>query len=121
MGIKQGKWQTHLEAAQASGLSLAGYAAQQGINVRRLYETRHARARAKAAQSRNASAFTRIKLKAASPENGVAKSYQPGTVATLRMQARLGNGVILSWTHDASCGQVLADLMHTLATLPCSV
>ena len=120
MGIKQGKWQTHLKVAQASGLSLAGYAAQQGINVRRLYETRHARARAKAAQAGKASVFVRIKRKPGSPANIVADAHQPRAVATLRMQARLGNGVILSWTHDASCGPTLADLMHTLAALPCS-
>ena len=120
MGIKQGKWQTHLKAAQASGLSLAGYAAQQGINVRRLYETRHARARAKAAQARKASAFARIEIKPQSPDNVVAEARESRAVGTLTMQALLSNGVILSWTHDASCGQTLSDLMHTLATLPCS-
>lgn len=124
MGIKQGKWQAQLAEAQASGLSLAGYAAQQGINVRRLYETRHARARAKAkakaAKSRKGSAFARIKLNSGFPANVVPQVHQPRAVATLTMQARLGNGVILSWMHDASCGQISADLMHTLATLPCS-
>ena len=120
MGIKQGKWQAHLKAAQASGLSLAGYAAGQGINVRRLYEARHARARAKAAQARKASAFARIKLKRGSPVKLEVDVHRSGAVATLAMQARLGNGVILIWTHDASNASVLADLMHTLAALPCS-
>ena len=120
MGNKQGKWQEHLKAAQASGLSLAGYAAEQGINVRRLYETRHARARAKAAQARKASAFARVRLKARSPIKAQSDVHQPRAAVTLSMQARLGNGVILSWTHDASCGPALVDLMHTLATLPCS-
>lgn len=120
MGINQGKWQKHLKAAQASGLSLAGYAAQHGINVRRLYETRHARARAKAAQARKTSAFARIELKPQSQANVVAEARESRAVGTLTMQARLGNGVILSWAHDASCGQTLADLVHTLATLPCS-
>ena len=69
MGIKQSKWQEHLKTAQASGLSLVDYAAQQGINVRRLYEARHARARAKAAQARKTSAFARIKLKSVSVVN----------------------------------------------------
>ena len=32
---------------------------------------------------------------------------------------RLGNGVVLSWTHEAGNGQAVADLMHTLAALPC--
>ncbi len=120
MGIKQGKWQAHLKAAQASGLSLVGYAAQQGINVRRLYEARHARARAKAAQARKVSVFARIKLKPGSLVNVEADAHQPRAVTTLAMQARLGNGVILIWTHDASNGPVLAELIHTLAELPCS-
>ena len=119
MGIKQSKWQTHLAEAQASGLSLAGYAAQHGINVRRLYETRHARARAKAAKVRKASGFVRIKLKPEPPAI-VIDAHHPRAVATLTMHARLGNGVILSWTHDTSCGSTVADLMHTLASLPCS-
>jgi hypothetical protein len=120
MGIKQGKWQAHLKAAQASGLSLVGYAARQGINVRRLYEARHAGSRAKAAQARKSSIFARIKLKPGSPVNVEADAHQSRAVATLTMQARLGNGVILIWTHDASNGPVLAELMHTLAGLPCS-
>ena len=84
MGIKGSKWQTHLAAAQASGLSLAGYAAQHGINVRRLYETRHARARAKAAKVRKASGFVRIKLKPESPAI-VIDAHQPRAVATPAM------------------------------------
>ena len=118
MGIKQSKWQEQLKAAQASALSLAGYAAQHGINVRRLYETRHARARAKAAQARKASAFVRIERNRALPGSIVVEA-PPHAIATLAMQARLGNGVVLSWTHDASSGQAMANLMHTLAALPC--
>ena len=34
------KWKTHLEAAEGSGLSLAGYAQKHRIDVRRLYEAR---------------------------------------------------------------------------------
>ena len=119
MGIKQRKWQAHLNAAQVSGLNLVEYAAQQGINVRRLYEARHAGARAKAAQARKASAFARIRLKPGSPVNAEADTRQPHAVASLAIQARLGNGVILTWTHEASNGPALADLMHTLAALPC--
>ncbi len=120
MGIKQGKWQAYLKAGQASGLSLADYAVQEGINVRRLYEARHAGARAKAAQARKASAFARIKLKPGSPANVEADVHRTRAVAPLAMQARLGNGVILIWTHEANNGSVLSDLMHSLATLPCS-
>ena len=38
MGMEQGKWQAHLEAAETSGMSPIAYAAQHGINVRWLYE-----------------------------------------------------------------------------------
>ena len=120
MGTIKGKWQEQLKAAVASGLSLAGYAAQEGINVRRLYEARYARARAKSAQVRKASAFARIKIKPRSPVDMEVDQHHPRAVATLAMQARLGNGVVLNWTHDASCGQTVADLVHTLAALPCS-
>ena len=40
MGIKHGEWQGHLKAAETSGMSLSAYAAEHGINVRRLYEAR---------------------------------------------------------------------------------
>ena len=120
MGKVKRKWQEHLDAAQASGLGLAGYAAKHGLNVRHLYDTRHAGAKAKAARARKASTFVRIKLKPLSSARVGPDLHQPRTVATLAMQARLGNGVILSWTHDASSGPVLADLMHTLVSLPCS-
>lgn len=35
MGIKQGKWQGPLKAAETSGMSLSAYAVKHGINVRR--------------------------------------------------------------------------------------
>ena len=120
MGKIKGKWQGQLKAAQASGLSLAEYAAQHGIDVRRLYEARYARARAQAAQARKASAFARIKLKRGSPVDGTSDAHPTVAAATLEMQAKLRNGVVLSWTHDAGDGRMVADLMHTLAALPCS-
>ena len=36
MAISKGKWQEQLKAAEASGMSLAGYAAHHGIKVRSL-------------------------------------------------------------------------------------
>jgi hypothetical protein len=120
MGKVKRKWQEQLEAAERSGLSLARYAAKHGLNVRNLYDTRHAGAKAKAARARKASAFVRIRLKPLAPVIVASEGHRPRTVATLAMQARLANGVILSWTHDGSAGPALADLMHTLAGLPCS-
>ena len=40
MGMKKGKWQGQLEAAEASGMSLSAYAVQHGIEVRYLYDAR---------------------------------------------------------------------------------
>ena len=60
MGIKQSEWQGHLKAAETSGMSLSAYAAEHGINVRRLYEARYEHARAKA---RQASALVSVKVK----------------------------------------------------------
>lgn len=120
MGIKQRKWQGHLEAAETSGMSLSAYAVKHGINVRRLYEARYMDARAKAAKARQTSAFVSVKLKA-QPLLKVTQAAHHGEahVARLAMQARLDNGVVLSWTYDASSASAQANLLHTLAGLPC--
>ena len=120
MGIKQGEWQGHLKAAERSGKSLSAYAAEHGINVRRLYEARYVGTRAKAAKARQASAFVSVKLKA-QPLVKVTQTAHHGEapVARLVMQARLDNGVVLSWTYDTSSASAQANLLHTLAGLPC--
>ena len=92
MGKIKGKWQGHLEAAQGSGLGLAGYAAKHDINVRRFYEARRAPARAKAEREGKASAFVRVKIKPGSAGG----AHHPRAIAALAMQARLGNGVIVN-------------------------
>ena len=121
MGIKQGKWQGHLKAAEASGTSLSAYAAQHGINVRRLYEARHLDTRAKAAKARQTSAFMQVKLKRQSLVKVMPAAHHGDAPAGARfaMQARLDNGVVLSWTYEASGASAQANLLHTLAGLPC--
>lgn len=119
MGISKGKWQEQLRAAEASGMSLAGYAVQHGIKVRSLYDARRSRSKVKAVPGERASAFVRVKLKPAPSAKAVPDVHQIDAVAPFAMQARLGNGVVLSWTHAASCVQVQASLLHTLAGLPC--
>jgi len=101
-------------------MSLSAYAAQHGINVRRLYEERRYAARAKAAKARQTSAFVSVKLKA-QPLVKVTQTTHHGEapVARLAMQARLDNGVVLSWTYDTSSTSAQANLLHTLAGLPC--
>jgi len=120
MGIRLGKWLGHLKAAETSGMSLSAYAAQHGINVRRLYEARYMDARAKAAKALQRSAFVSVKLKA-QPLVKVTQTahHAEAPVARLAVQARLDNGVVLSWTYDASSTSAQANLLHTLAGLPC--
>ena len=121
MGIRRGKWQGHLKAAETSGMSLSAYAAQHGINVRRLYKARHKDARTKAARARQASAFVPVKLKAQALVK-VAPAEHHGDVppgARFAMQARLDNGVVLSWTYDSASVSAQANLLQTLAGLPC--
>ena len=120
MGIKQGEWQGHLKAAETSGMSLSAYAAEHGINVRRLYEARYVGTRAKAAKARQASAFVPVRLKPQSLVKVTAAGHHgEATAARLVMQARLDNGVVLSWTYEASSASAQANLLHTLAGLPC--
>jgi hypothetical protein len=120
MGIKQRKWQEHLKAAETSGMKLSAYAAQHDINVRRLYEERHYAARAKAARARQRSAFVPVKLKSQALVN-VAPAVHHGDAlgARLAMQARLDNGVVISWTYEVTSASAQANLLHTLAGLPC--
>ena len=102
-------------------MSLSAYAAQHDINVRRLYEARHMDARAKAAKARQTSAFVPVRLKAQALVKVTPPAHRgdapPG--ARFAMQARLDNGVMLSWTYDASSASAQANLLHTLAGLPC--
>lgn len=119
MGMEQGKWQVHLEAAAASGMSLTAYAAQHGINVRRLYEARHRDARAKAAKVRKSSAFVAVKVQSAALVTESAAPRQPPSSCALAVQARLSNGVVLSWTSEPANASAQANLLHTLAGLPC--
>lgn len=116
MGIHRGKWQAHLKAAEASGLSLAGYAAKHDINVRRLYEARRQRPKAQ-------TAFVRVKVKSpvAAGAGAASRVHGAGAGGALAMQARLGNGVVLHWMHQASAEQALVSLLRTLAGLACSV
>ena len=118
MGMKKGKWQGRLEAAEASGMSLSAYAVQHGIEVRYLYDARHARKKAITVRGRATSAFAPVKLKAQRLVKSTLAAH-PGETPGLAMQARLDNGVVLSWTYDAGSASAQANLLHTLAGLPC--
>ena len=122
MGMEQGKWQDHLKGAAASGMRLTAYAAQHGINVRRLYEARYRDARAKVAKARKSSAFVPVKVRpsalsklAPAPQHNEVLRTSNG----LTIQARLANGVVVSWTSESTNASAQANLLHTLAGLPC--
>ena len=121
MGIRRGKWQGHLKAAERSGMSLSAYAGEHGINVRRLYEARYVDSRTKATKARQTSAFVPVKLKAQALVKVTPAAHHGDAPSGARfaMQARLDNGVMLSWTYDASSASAQANLLHTLAGLPC--
>jgi hypothetical protein len=111
MGDKKAKWQEHLKAAEALGLNLSAYAMRNQINVHRLYEAKRLRAQ----QSGSGWAVVRIKPDAAVEARGCAA---PTAVA---IQARLGNGVVLSWTHDQRNADTPCGVLRALAALPCFI
>ena len=122
MGMEQGKWQEHLKAAAASGMRLTAYAAQHSINVRRLYEARYREVRAKAAKKRKSSAFVPVKVRAPALSKLAPAQHHSETLRTssgLTIQARLANGVVLNWTSEPTNASAQANLLHTLAGLPC--
>ena len=115
MGVKKSKWGEQLKAAEASGLSLSAYAAQHQINVRRLYEAKRVRVR----QGSSAWSVVRVKSETALQ---VAPKVQHSTHASgVAMQARLGNGVVLSWSHDQTNALAPHSVLLALAALPCFI
>ncbi|MDZ7937192.1 MAG: hypothetical protein U5M53_02480 [Rhodoferax sp.] len=116
MAGKRSKWATHLKAAEASGLSLVAYATKHKFDVRRLYEARQLRK----LQGATAWSVVRVKepvaLAATTPQ--IQHRAVPSCVA---MQARLGNGVVLTWAQDQTNAAALDTVLRTLAALPCSI
>ena len=115
MGEKRSKWLEHLKAAESSGLKLSAYAANHQIDVRRLYEAKRKRAQ------QAASNWAVVRVKAGPPAQATPKAREWVAPATVAMQARLGNGVVLSWTHDQRAAEAPCSVLRTLAALPCFV
>ena len=115
MGEKKSKWQDHLKAAQASGLKLSAYAAQHQINVRRLYEAKRKRSQ------QGASSWAVVRVKAGPTVQVTPRARECAAPTTVAMQARLGNGVVLSWTHDQRNTDAPCSVLRTLAALPCFI
>ena len=115
MGDKKAKWQEHLKAAEALGLNLSAYAMRNQINVHRLYEAKRLRSQ----QTGSSWAVVRVKPDAAAEI--APKARECAAPATVAMQARLGNGVVLSWTHDQRNADAPCSVLRTLAALPCFI
>lgn len=112
---KKSKWAAHLKAAECSGLSLVAYAAKHEFDVRRLYEARQLR------KLQGATAWSVVRVKEQTAVDVTAKMAHRAAPSTVAMQARLGNGVILSWAQDQTNTAALHDVLRTLAALPCSI
>jgi hypothetical protein len=115
MGEKKAKWLEHLLAAESTGQKLSAYAAQHQIDVHRLYEAKRKRPQ----QATSNWAVVRVKPDPSAQVTPKAREcVAPPTVA---MQARLGNGVVLSWAHDQRNADAPSSVLRTLAALPCFI
>ena len=115
MGEKRSKWLEHLKAAQSSGLKLSAYAANHQIDVRRLYEAKRLQSQ------RTASNWAVVRVKPGPPAQATPKAREWVAPTSVAMQARLGNGVVLSWNHDQRYSDGPCTVLRTLAALPCFV
>lgn len=96
------KWATHLEAAEGSGLRLAAYAQKHRIDVHRLYEVRQLR------KLQGTTAWSVVRVKEQATFEVSSKVLQRAAPNAIAMQARLGNGVVLSWP----AGKIRAKICH---------
>ena len=115
MGEKKSKWLEDLKAAEISGLKLSAYAAQHQIDVRRLYEAKRLRSQ------RTGSSWAVVRVRPDAAVEVAPKARECAAPATVAMQARLGNGVVLSWTHDQRAAEAPCSVLRTLAALPCFI
>lgn len=112
---KKSKWAAHLKAAESSGLSLAAYATKHKFDVRRLYDARHLR------KLQGATEWSVVRVKEQPAVEVSSRVQQRAAPSTIAMQARLGNGVVLSWPQDQTHTAALDSMLRTLAALPCSI
>ncbi len=115
MGEKKSKWLEHLKAAESSGLKLSAYAAQHQIDVRRLYEAKRKRAQPAASN------WAVVRVKPDPSAQVTPKARECAAPTAVAMQARLGNGVVLSWTHEQRNADAPCSVLRTLAALPCFI
>ncbi|HZP89239.1 MAG TPA: hypothetical protein VFB54_20705 [Burkholderiales bacterium] len=116
------RWKRHLDAAAASGQSVAAYARAHGLNRKSLYwagkqlrespdvPAKKAARAARTATARRASAFVPVEVIA-----GPAHRLQPRPSSQRAVRALLPNGIVL----ECDACDVEA-LLLTLVALPCS-
>lgn len=115
MGEKRSKWLDHLKAAERPDLKLSAYAPRDQVEVRRLYEAKRKR------PQQAASNWAIVRVKPGSPAQITPKAREWVAPTSIAMQARLGNGVVLSWTHDqhsadAPCGVLRRPVAFSIST-----
>jgi hypothetical protein len=126
MGVEQqqiiARWQPHLDAAAAAGLSLHAYARMHGLNRKTLYAARKRAAQAEAAAPKKAapkrsdrgllvrSRFAAVRVSA--PNSEVAAA-QPNAAQGVR--AVLPNGIVIECGADTSALSTLLSRLIALA------
>lgn len=100
------EWQDHLEAAEASGITVADYARRQGLSLSGMYSARYALKRRKAVGAR---------ARARVAQGGFVRVVAPSSRG--RLTVRLPNGVELALEADDE-GTVQA-VLSALAMLRC--
>lgn len=95
----QQRYQAHIEAAEATGQSLAAYAREHNLNVHCLYSERQRQRR----RQPKSGAFLKVQDVSQSP-----------VISMSMLQVRLPNGVNLAVPTDQVA---LADILHLLARL----
>jgi hypothetical protein len=109
------RWRAHVEAAVASGQSLAGYAREQGLSRHTLYAAQGLMRRSKATGDSAARSKGRRKPERAA---GLSTAFVPVAVPVgMKLMVQLPNGVQLQC--EAAAGEALRILLNELAGLRC--
>lgn len=106
------RWRPHLRAAKAAGVSLAQYARKHGLSRHTLYAALREERDRRGARSREGAKATPVARR-----RPAMSAFVPVRVAGARLTVRFPSGVALE-CHDLEGG--LAELIATLAALPCS-
>ena len=105
----------HSTEAESSGLKLSAYAANHQIDVRRLYEAKRKRPQPAASN------WAVVRIKPDPSVQVTPKTRESAAPTVIALQARVGNGVVLSWTHDQRNADVPCSVLRTLVALPCFI